>query len=104
MDRLKALAMYFGFGTLVMRDGSIHPLSLADLTHANDVMWDVRLILYPLQDPSYFYNNGVCPGTLEEAAGFFEGLKTGHYDFLNLIEQGYAISVESLEKDPYKEN
>jgi hypothetical protein len=41
---------------------------------------------------------------LEEAAGYFEGLKTGHYDFLNLIEQGYAISVDSLEKDPYKED
>jgi hypothetical protein len=98
MDRLKALAMYFGYDTLVLRDGTIHPLSLADLTHANDNWWDVKLILYPLPDPS------LCPGTLEEAAGFFEGLKTGHFDFLNLIENGYAISVESLEKDPYKEN
>ena len=93
--------MYFGYKTLVMRDGTIHSLSLADLTHAGDNWWNVRLILYPLPD---FYNNGVCPGTLEEAAGFFEGLKMGHYDFLNLIEQGYAISVGSLEKDPYKEN
>ena len=98
MDRLKALATYFGYDTLVLRDGSIHPLSLADLTHAGDDWWNVKLILYPLSDPT------LCPGTLEEAAGYFEGLKTGHYDFLNLIEQGYAISVESLEKDPYKEN
>ena len=104
MDRLKALAMYFGYGTLVMRDGSIHKMDLADLAHASDQYWNVKLILYPLPDPSYFYNNGVCPGTLEEAAGYFEGLKTGHYDFLNLIEQEYAISVDSLEKDPYKEN
>ena len=88
--------MYFGYDTLVLRDGSIHPLSLADITHANDNWWDVKLILYPLPDPS------LCPGTLEEAAGFFEGLKTGHFDFLNLIENGYAISVESLEEDPYK--
>jgi hypothetical protein len=46
-------------------------------------------------------------GTLSkktQKGGYFEGLKTGHYDFLNLIEQGYAISVDSLEKDPYKEN
>ena len=98
MDRLKALAMYYGYKTLVMRDGTIHPLSLADLTHANDEWWDVRLILYPLLDPT------LCPGTLEEAAGYFEGLKTAHIDYLNLIENGYAISVESLEKDPYKEN
>ena len=96
MDRLKALSMYFGYGTLVMRDGSIHPLSLADLTHANDKWWNVKLVLYPLPDPS------LCPGTLEEAAGYFEGLKTGHYDFLNLIENGYAISVKSLEEDPYE--
>ena len=95
MDRLKALAMYYGYKTLVMRDSSIHPLNIADLAHADDVTWDVRLILYPLPDPS------LCPGTLEEAAGYFEGLKTGHYDFLNLIENGYAISVESLEEDPY---
>ena len=101
MDRLKALSMYYGYGTLVMRDGSIHKMDLADLAHAGDVMWDVRLILYSLPDPS---NNDICPGTLEEAAGYFEGLKTGHYDFLNLIENGYAISVDSLEKDPYKEN
>ena len=101
MDRLKALSMYFGYGTLVMRDGSIHKMDLADLSHAGDSYWNVKLILYPL---SNFYNNGVCPGTLEEAAGYFEGLKTGHYDFLNLIEKGYAISVDSLEKDPYKEN
>ena len=95
MDRLKALAMYYGYKTLVMRDSSIHPLNIADIAHAEDVMWNVKLILYPLPDPS------LCPGTLEEAAGYFEGLKTGHYDFLNLIEQGYAISVESLEEDPY---
>ena len=95
MDRLKALAMYYGYKTLVMRDSSIHLLNIADLAHAEDVMWNVKLILYPLPDPS------LCPGTLEEAAGYFEGLKTGHYDFLNLIEQGYAISVESLEEDPY---
>lgn len=95
MDRLKALAMYFGYDTLVLRDGSIHPLSLADLAHASDQYWNVKLVLYPLLDPS------LCPGTLEEAAGYFEGLKTGHYDFLNLIENGYAISVESLEEDPY---
>ena len=94
--------MYYGYKTLVMRDGSIHPLSLADLTHAEDSYWNVKLILYPLSDSSYFYNNGVCPGTLEEAAGFFEELKTGHYDFLGLIEQGYAISVESLGEDPYE--
>jgi hypothetical protein len=98
MDRLKALSMYYGYKTLVMRDSSIHPLNIADLAHAEDSYWDVRLILNPLPDPS------LCPGTLEEAAGYFEGLKTGHYDFLNLIEQGYAISVDSLEKDPYKEN
>lgn len=98
MDRLKALSMYFGYETLVIRDDSIHPLNIADLAHADDVMWDVRLILYPLQDPS------LCPGTLEEAAGYFEGLKIAHIDFLNLIEQGYAISVNTLEKDPYKEN
>ena len=91
--------MYYGYKTLVMRDGSIHPLNIADLAHANDSGWDVRLILYPLPDPS---NNDICPGTLEEAAGYFERLKTGHYDFLNLIEQGYAISVDSLEEDPYK--
>lgn len=96
MDRLKTLAMYYGYKTLVMRDGTIHPLSLADLTHAGDDWWNVKLILYPLPDPT------LCPGTLEEAAGFFEGLKTGHYDFLNLIEQGYAISVESLGEDPYE--
>ena len=90
--------MYFGYETLVIRDDSIHPLNIADLAHADDVMWDVRLILYPLQDPS------LCPGTLEEAAGYFEGLKIAHIDFLNLIEQGYAISVNTLEKDPYKEN
>jgi len=102
MDRLKALSMYYGYKTLVMRDSSIHPLNIADLAHANDSEWDVRLILYPLPDPSYFYNNDVCPGTLEEAAGFFEELKTGHYDFLGLIENEYAISVDSLEKDPYK--
>ena len=95
MDRLKALAMYYGYKTLVMRDSSIHPLNIADLAHADDSDWDVRLILYPLPDPF------LCPGTLEEAAGYFEGLKTGHYDFLNLIEQGYAISVDSLEEDPY---
>ena len=95
MDRLKALAMYYGYKTLVMRDSSIHPLNIADIAHAEDVMWNVKLILYPLPDPS------LCPGTLEDAAGYFEGLKTGHYDFLNLIEQGYAISVESLEEDPY---
>ena len=104
MDRLKALSMYFGYDTLVLRDGSIHKMDLADLAHAEDSYWNVKLVLYPLPDPSYFYNNGVCPGTLEEAVGYFEGLKTGHYDFLNLIEDGYAISVESLEKDPYKEN
>ena len=98
MDRLKALALYFDYGTLVMRDGSIHRMDLADLAHASDQYWNVRLILYPLQDPS------ICPGTLEEAAGFFEGLKIAHIDFLNLIEQGYAISVDSLEKDPYKED
>jgi hypothetical protein len=95
MDRLKALSMYYGYKTLVIRDGSIHPLNIADLAHADDSEWNVRLILYPLQDPS------LCPGMLEEAAGFFEGLKTGHIDFLNLIEQGYAISVDSLEEDPY---
>jgi len=95
MDRLKALSMYYGYKTLVMRDGSIHPLNIADLAHADDSDWDVKLVLYPLQDPS------LCPGTLEEAAGFFEGLKTAHIDFLNLIEQGYAISVDSLEEDPY---
>ena len=104
MDRLKALAMYYGYETLVIRDGSIHKMDLADLAHASDSYWNVKLVLYPLPDPSYFYNNGVCPGTLEEAAGFFEGLKTEHYDFLNLIEQGYAISVDSLEEDPYKED
>lgn len=98
MDRLKALAMYYGYKTLVMRDSSIHPLNIADLAHAEDIMWDVRLILYPLPDPS------LCSGTLEEAAGYFEGLKTAHIDFLNLIEQGYAISVNTLEKDPYKED
>ena len=96
MDRLKALSMYFGYETLVMREGSIHPLNIADLTHADDVRWDVKLILYPLKDPT------LCPGTLEEAAGFFEGLKTAHIDFLNLIEQGYAISVNSLNENPYE--
>ena len=96
MDRLKALAMYYGYSTLVMRDGTIHKIDIADLAHANDPYWNVRLILYPLPDPQ------LCPGTLEEAAGYFEGLKTGHFDFLNLIENGYAISVETLEKDPYK--
>jgi len=96
MDRLKALSMYYGYKTLVMRDGSIHPLNIADLIHADDIMWNVRLILYPLQDPS------LCPGTLEEAAGFFEGLKIAHIDFLNLIENGYAISVDSLKEDPYR--
>ena len=90
--------MYFGYETLVMRDGSIHKMDLADLAHASDQYWNVKLILYPLQDPT------LCPGTLEEAAGYFEGLKTAHIDFLNLIEQGYAISVNTLEKDPYKEN
>jgi hypothetical protein len=98
MDRLKALSMYYGYETLVMRDGSIHKMDLADLSHAGDPYWNVKLILYPLSDPS------LCPGTLEEAAGFFEGLKTGHYDFLGLIDSGYAISVDSLEKDPYKED
>jgi hypothetical protein len=96
MDRLKALSMYYGYKTLVIRDGSIHPLNIADLAHADDSEWNVKLILYPLQDPS------LCPGTLEEAAGFFEGLKTGHFDFLNLIENGLAISVDSLEEDPYR--
>ena len=96
MDRLKALSMYFGYGTLVMRDGSIHRMDLADLAHASDQYWNVKLVLYPLPDHS------LCPGTLEEAAGYFEGLKTGHYDFLNLIENGYAISVDSLEEDPYR--
>lgn len=95
MDRLKALSMYYGYKTLVMRDGSIHPLNIADLAHADDVRWDVKLILYPLQDPT------LCPGTLKEAAGFFEGLKTAHVDFLNLIELELAISVDSLEEDPY---
>lgn len=95
MDRLKALSMYFGYETLVMRDGSIHSLNIADLTHADDVKWDVKLILYPLKDPS------LCPGTLEEAARFFEGLKIAHIDFLNLIELELAISVDSLEEDPY---
>lgn len=95
MDRLKALSMYFGYETLVMRDGSIHKMDLADLAHALDQYWNVKLILYPLKDPS------LCPGTLEEAAGFFEGLKTRHYDFLNLIELELAISVDSLEEDPY---
>ena len=96
MDRLKALSMYYGYGTLVMRDGSIHKIDLADLVHASDQYWDVKLILYPLLDPT------ICPGTLEEAAGYFEGLKTGHIDFLNLIENGLAISVYSLEEDPYR--
>ena len=95
MDRLKALAMYFGYGTLVMRDGSIHKMDLADLAHASDSYWNVKLVLYPLQDPT------LCPGTLEEAAGFFEGLKIAHIDFLNLIELGFAISVDSIEEDPY---
>ena len=90
--------MYFGYSTLVIRDGSIHKMDLADLAHAEDISWNIKLILYPLPDPS------LCPGTLEEAAGYFEGLKTGHFDFLCLIEQGYAISVYTLEKDPYKEN
>ena len=90
--------MYYGYKTLVMRDSSIHPLNIADLAHASDSYWNVKLILYPLPDPS------LCPGTLEEAAGYFEGLKTGHYDFLNMIELGLAISVDSLEKDPYTEN
>ena len=98
MDRLKALAMYFGYSTLVIRDGTIHKIDIADLAHANDPYWNVRLVLYPLQDHS------LCPGSLEEAAGYFEGLKIGHIDFLNLIENRYAISVETLEKDPYKEN
>lgn len=98
MDRLKALSLYYGYETLVMRDGSIHPLNIADLSHAGDPYWNVKLILYP---PSYFYNNGVCLGTLEEAAGYFEGLKERHIDFLGLIDSGYAISVESLEEDPY---
>ena len=88
--------MYYGYETLVMRDGSIHKLDLADLSHAGDPYWNVKLILYPLSDPS------LCPGTLEEAAGFFEGLKTGHYDFLGLIDSGYAISVDSLMEDPYQ--
>jgi hypothetical protein len=96
MDRLKALSMYYGYETLVMRDGSIHKMDLADLSHAGDPYWNVKLILYPLPDPS------LCPGTLEEAAGFFEGLKISHTDFLNLIEQGYAISVDSLMEDPYQ--
>ena len=104
VDRLKALSMYYGFSTLVIRDGSIHKMDLADISHAEDPRWNVKLILYPLPDPSYFYNNGVCPGTLEEAAGFFEGLKTAHIDFLGLIENGYAISADSLEEDPYKKN
>lgn len=98
MDRLKALSMYYGYSTLVVRDGSIHKIDLADLAHAGDSKWDVKLVLYPLSNPSYF---DAYSGTLEEAAGYFEGLKTGHYDFLNLIEQGYAISVDSLEEDPY---
>jgi hypothetical protein len=98
MDRLKALSMYYGYETLVMRDGSIHKIDLADLSHAGDPYWNVKLILYPLPDPS------LCPGTLEEAAGFFEGLKEQHMDFLGLIDSGYAISVDSLEKDPYKED
>ena len=96
MDRLKALAMYYGYKTLVMRDSSIHPLNIADLAHAGDPYWNVRLILYPLSDPS------LCPGTLEEAAGFFEGLKEQHIDFPGLIENGLAISVDSLEEDPYR--
>ena len=50
--------MYFGYGTLVMRDGSIHRMDLADLAHASDQYWNVKLILYPLSNPSYFYNNG----------------------------------------------
>jgi hypothetical protein len=88
--------MYLAYDTLVIRDGSIHKLGLADLEHANDPGWNVKLILYPLFDLS------LCPGTLEESAGFFEGLKESHIDFLGLIEDGYAISTDSLEKDPYK--
>lgn len=104
MDRLRALSEYYGYSTLVLRDGSIHKIDLADLSHAEDLGWNVKLILYPFSDPSYFYNNGVCPGTLEEAVGFIEGLKDEHKDCFSLIEQGYAISVDSLEEDPYKEN
>ena len=42
MDRLKALSMYFGYGTLVMRDGSIHKMDSADLAHAGDSYWNVK--------------------------------------------------------------
>ena len=97
MDRLTAFADHYGYFPLVLREESIHKISLADLQHANDSWWDVKLILYPI-------TSDLCPDKLEEAAKFIEGLKKNHIDYSGLIEQGYAISVYDFSQDPYNKN
>ena len=95
MGKIQALLDHYGHSPLVLRDGSIHKISMADLQHADDPCWSVKLILYPC-------TSDLCPGRLEEAVGFIDGLKEQHIDYSGLIEQGYAISVYDLEEDPYK--
>ena len=96
-ERLKALCDHFPYNPLVMRDGSIHKISWADLQHAEDQWWNVKLILRPLPEI-------IIPGSLDEVVGFFECLKQQNIDYSGLIEKGLAISTEDLEKDPYVES
>ena len=94
MNRKEAISEYLSYDTYVLRDGSVHKISVADLLHADDKFWDVNLILYPPE-------SNMCPGNLDEASGFIVGLKKKHVDCFDLIKQGLAISVNDLPKNPY---
>lgn len=96
MDRLKALTDHYGYSPLVFREGSIHDISIADLTHALDEWWDVKLILYPPPDDLSLF-----PNSLKMVSEFIEELKEKHIDYSGLIELGYAISVYDFPDNPY---
>ena len=91
-EAVRILYEYFPYHPLVLRDGTIHPISEADLCHPE---WQVKLILYPNPDPL------LCPGNLDEAVGYITELKKSRVDIFGLISSGQAISVKDLETDPY---
>lgn len=83
MDRITALTLYFPYSPFVLRDGNVHKIALADLQHPE---WNTKLLLNPPETI-------LCPGSLDEAPGFIECLKSGWIDVYGLLDSGLALPL-----------
>lgn len=83
ITRFNSLFLYFPYSPYVLRDGSVHKIAHADLEHPE---WNTKLLLNSPEST-------LCPGSLTEAPGFIEGLKSGWVDVYDLLDSGLALPL-----------